>query len=499
VKLLTIHYPLSTLLCLLLAGCPKPDANSERRPIERPLEGVKIRLAVVDDPALAAAVVRARGEWNAQTGSELEVLKTTEKDLLGGDRLPADAAICPAWLMGVLAERGWLAPVPKPVLHSAEWADVLPLLKLREAVWGTQAIAVPFGSPVLCCYYRADLLEKLGRRPPRTWGEYQELAKLLADGAKGDSLISVGAKTGTVPWCGTVEPLAPGWAGLALLARAAPYAKHRDNYSTLFDAETMAPLVAGPPFVRALEELVAAAKAGPIDPLRYDPAAARAAFWNGRCGMALTWPSAAKDPEGLAASAASSTSTSIRVGFVELPGSREVFNLGSETPERRSDDENPHVPLLSVAGRLGVVGKNSSHVDAAFQLLLWLSNSQMGPQVSAASPATTLFRQSNLTLPGLWIEKPAAAAAAKYADAIEAAFRHEQWLGALRMPGRPEYLAALDDAVAAAVGGKKNPKDALTDAAAKWQKITKCLGIERQRSAYRHSLGLEGNERDRSN
>ena len=64
-------------------------------------------------------------------------------------------------------------------------------------------------------------------------------------------------------WCGTIEPLAPGWAGLVLLARAAPYAKHRDNYSALFDIETMEPLVAGPPFVQALEELVAAAKLGP--------------------------------------------------------------------------------------------------------------------------------------------------------------------------------------------------------------------------------------------
>ena len=95
-------------------------------------------------------------------------------------------------------------------------------------------------------------------------------------------------------WCGTIEPLAPGWAGLVLLARAAPYAKHRDNYSTLFNIDTMEPLVAGPPFVQALEELVAAAKFGPPDPFRYDPAAARAAFWKGQCGMTLTWPTAAE-------------------------------------------------------------------------------------------------------------------------------------------------------------------------------------------------------------
>ena len=64
---------------------------------------------------------------------------------------------------------------------------------------------------------------------------------------------------------GTVEPLARGWAGLVLLARAAAYAKERDNYTTLFDEKTLEPAIAGPPFVRALEELVAAAKLGPAD------------------------------------------------------------------------------------------------------------------------------------------------------------------------------------------------------------------------------------------
>ena len=116
----------------------------------------------------------------------------------------------------------------------------------------------------------------------------------------------------------------------------------------------------------------------------------------------------------------------------------------------------------------------------------------MSPQISAASPATTLFRQSNLRSPSQWVEKPVPApAAVQYADATEAALQHEQWLGALRMPGRAEYLAALDDAVAAAVRDEKSPLDALLEADAKWQEITDRLGLERQKAAYRHSLGLE--------
>jgi ABC-type glycerol-3-phosphate transport system substrate-binding protein len=549
----TLRDPRSALLCLLflLAGCPKADSDSKDKPAQQPLKGVTIRLAVVDDPALAAAVARVKGEWNAQTGSEIEVIETTEKDLLRAERLPADGVLCPSHLLGVLAERKLLAPVPRNVLHSAEWAGVFSLLKLREAVWGDQPMAIPFGSPVFCCYYRADLLEKLGRRPPKTWEEYQSLAKLLAQNSprplqagrgNNESPLSLGEGQGNKQsprplgegqgdkqsprplgegqgvraWCGTIEPLAPGWAGQVLLARAAAYAKHRDNFSTLFDIETMEPLVSGPPFVQALEDLVAAAKFGPADPLHYDPAAVRAAFWRGECGMALTWPTAAERrgerrgergekglaAEGLGASAASKAANdttipgkpdpSIRVAFVELPGSRRVFNLGNHHWEQRADDEDTRVPLLSISGRLGVVDKKSDRADATFQLLLWLSGSDMSSQVSAASAATTLFRQSNLNFPSVWVEKPVpATAAVQYADATAAALGREQWLAALRMPGRAEYLAALDHAVASAVRGEKSPLEALLEADAKWQKITARLGLEGQKAAYRHSLGLE--------
>jgi multiple sugar transport system substrate-binding protein len=412
------------------------------------------------------------------------------------DALTTDAVLCPSHLLGILAERELLAPVPPGIVKGPQWADIFELLKLREAAWGGQVMAVPLGSALLTCYYRADLLTKLGRRPPRTWVEYQELAKRLA---QSPPLPAAGEGQGVraAPWCGTIDPLAPGWAGLVLLARAAPLAKHRDNYSTLFSIESMEPLVAEAAMVEALEGLVAAAKLGPPDPFRYDPAAARAAFWNGQCGMALTWPTGAEEEgrgkrEGGRESIPDRADPSIRVGFAELPGSRRVFNLTGHVWDNRAEDEDRYVPLLALSGRLGVVNKKSVHADAAFQLLLWLSDDTMSPQVSAASSATTLFRQSHLKSPGRWVEKPVPApAAAQYGDATEAAFRHEQWLGALRLPGRAEYLAALDEAVAAAVRGEKTALDALLDADAKWRKITERLGVERQRAAYRHGLGLE--------
>ena len=42
---------------LLVAGCPKPQSNQPKEPLKRPLEGVKLSLAVVKDSRPAGKVV----------------------------------------------------------------------------------------------------------------------------------------------------------------------------------------------------------------------------------------------------------------------------------------------------------------------------------------------------------------------------------------------------------------------------------------------------------
>ncbi len=123
--------------------------------------------------------------------------------------------------------------------------------------------------------------------------------------------------------------------------------------------------------------------------------------------------------------------------------------------------------------------------------MFWLSgehSTELGP----SSPATTLFRSSHLNAPQVWVE-PAIppAAAAHYAEMTRQALSRPQYLFALRIPGRTEYLSALDQAVHQAVRGEVPPQEALHQAAAKWREITERLGLEAQRQAYWNSLGLQ--------
>ena len=201
------------LAILPIAGCDDAGSKADRKKSatnQQPLSGIKLRLTVVDDPAMATAIGRLRGESRAQTGSEFEVVNL-EKDW-SANSAETDAVICPSAMLGTLAAGGRIAPLPEKLLRgaTAQWDDIFELLRLREAAWGGEVFAVPLGSPTLVCCYRADLLEKLGRQPPRTWEEYQELAQLLA----AQKLVR---DRGT--WFGAIEPLEADWAAITLLAR----------------------------------------------------------------------------------------------------------------------------------------------------------------------------------------------------------------------------------------------------------------------------------------
>jgi multiple sugar transport system substrate-binding protein len=478
-------------------GCTsskEADAPGGGDPQTASLAGVELKLIVADDHALAEAARLLRGEWQGATGAKLEIVEQSAAELLAGKNLQADAIIYPAEHLGELAEREWLAPIPKATLDDRQlaWVEIFEADKSRLATWGTAAYAVPFGSPVLCCFYRADLLKEFDRGPPNNWTEYQELVELFAKREK-----SAGAAADGRAWFAAAEPLAEGWAGLTLLARAASYAKHYNHYSTLFDMESMEPLIAAPPFVRALDELAAAAKHGPNERLDFGPEQVRRAFADGRCALALSWPAAARSREMIAgdetpaATEETATETPFEAGFVELPGSDDVYNLGSKQWDKRRPQDNPRMPLLGVSGRLGSLAKQSAHAEAAGQLLAWLSGPNWGPRVSTASQATTLYRESHLAAPGEWLSAPVEEAVAlQYAETVKRAMSHEESLMALRIPGRERYLAALDRAVRKVVAGEAESQGALDEAAAAWNKITAELGLEAQRAAYRRDLGL---------
>lgn len=474
------------LLCLsgLVGGCTPDKPQSAETSASPPQGPAEVRLLIVDDPGMASEIEQLRAEWKARTGTAVVVSQATSDEIVIAAALPnADAVIYPSRLLGTLVERNWILPLPADFAKHRElaWTDTFELLQVAETNWDKTPHAIPFGSPLLTCYYRPDLLEKLHKAAPKSWQEFHDQAALLNQRDQlGDK-----APPADAAWYGSVQPLAEGSAGRVLLARAASYAKHPDHFSTMFDVETMEPLISSEAFVRALEELVADAKLGPPNQLEMDPAAARREFLAGRAALAITWPghADAKDEAALAPYPPT--------GFAELPGAPVVYNFADKSWEKRSDIEDWHVPTLALAGRLGSTTAKGTQPQAAFQLLAWLSGREWGPRVSSKSTDTTLYRRSQVRTPQPWLDPNTDSEAAQaYSAGVQLALSRQQYLIAPRIPGEAEYMAALDVATRDAVRGYKLPADALSIAVEKWRDVTKKFGVDAQKAAYQRSLGL---------
>ena len=241
-----------------------------------------------------------------------------------------------------------------------------------------------------------------------------------------------------------------------------------------------------PPFVQALEQLVAAEKARHSKGL-LTPSQIYAALLAGKCAMGITWPGRLPEAEGTP-----TTTASLRLSVAALPGSQDVFNFRETRWEKRADGEPLHVPLLSVAGRLGSIAKETRRSRLALNLLLMLSGPESSSRVLPASDATTIFRESQIANLQAWTGSEGDAnTATSYGQVMQQVQKSPQWLFSPRIPGRTEYLAALDKAVQATIAGEKTAAEALKDAAKQWADITEKRGVESQRKAYRHCLGLE--------
>ena len=474
--------PASISMVLLLSACSNSPESVPTSEGHVDLTATDLRVLVVDDMALADAVQR---QWQARSEGTVNVVTATSAELRQAKRLGADVVLYAPALLGSLAEQQLISKLPDEFVSSEHYRarDIFELPRGQETHWSGEVYAVPLGSPQFMLLYRADILSQLELAPPQTWSEYQQLVVALAEHAR----QSESGELASEGWRPTLESVAPGWAGKLLLARAAAYSKHRSHYSTVFNFNTMEPLIDGPPFIRALEELQTAVQAGDVEVRVLTPAAIFAEFVTGHSALAITWLGPAMSvEEGV------TPIDSEQIGVALLPGSTDVYNGRTLAWEIRGKDESIRVATLSISGRVGSISRETSQREAAANMLTWIAGPELSTEISTASPATTLFRTSQLATISAWLPRGIRGRAAEeFASVVQQSQNGFTAIHALRIPGRSEYLASLDDAVRQVVMEEMPPAEALSEAAAEWRAITEKRGQESQGVAYRKSLGLE--------
>jgi ABC-type glycerol-3-phosphate transport system substrate-binding protein len=461
-------------LLLLPPGCTRnQEALDPEHQAER--QSLPLRVVVIDTPLLAQSL---KTQWLAHDGGEIQIREMRADDLRTTRRLLADVIIYPSGMIGELVKAGHLTPLSFPE-GDLGWSGeaVLENQRVVEVNWGSDLYAVSFGSPQPMLAYRRDVFEQLEIQPPTTWAEYLETCLQLEafrSSEQGMPFQQV-----------TAEPLGPGDAAITLLARAASYARHRNQYSGLFDFISLEPLITGPAFQRALAELVQCRSFQPTAAICQTSPEAAGKISDGSSLMAISWSFRHPLP-----GSASGDPSPAAISIVELPGSTEVHNVNSGLWEVRPAGETVHVPLLAVGGRLGSVTELAYDHRQATDFLMFMTSSRMAAMVCRPSPFTFPFRKTHADDPRGWLpDNYDGIAAASLGEAVKNAGGRNNYLFCPRIPARQQYLDALDGAVQAALAGAP-PAVALKQAADRWKEITEQTGTEQQKAAYRASLGL---------
>ncbi|WP_395834986.1 ABC transporter substrate-binding protein [Cystobacter fuscus] len=460
---------------------------------------------IVTNGSISWAIPELKDEFEAATGATLTVVPVPfnehfdkfYSDVLNGAG-KYDAAIACSWWLGELVAGHYIIAYDKyyndPRFPAWDIEEVLP--GPRDLLsYGGKKYMVANDHDGQVMYYRRDLLEdprhqaafkqKFGYAlaMPTTWEQFRDVAEYF----NGHDLNGDG-----VPDHGLGIGLKPGAQGMFnFMSLSAPFVIGPDNPRLYwFDPKTMKPLIDGPGHVRALEVLVELVRFGPREMLTWDMGKSWDYFLAGRSALTFTWGDlgALSQQEG--------SKVKGKVGAAPIPGTHGYYNIAQHKWVKTGQ---PNLVGNTTGGSwAGVISKYSKAPEATYYLLALMASKEKS-QVYAArgwdgiDPGRRFHflppsgsGQLDTYLKAGWDE----ADVRDYLRAYSDNFGNRLQLPYLRVPGAFSYWQALDVHLAEAESGQLSPEAALKAAAVDFEEITLRLGRERQRRAYRTSMGL---------
>jgi hypothetical protein len=431
------------------------------------LNGVTVEFAAPAQLQLAKRWQLQLEEWSASTGGQVHLHEPETDDDWPPTLKTATLAIIPLYDTPDLIAADWMAPLSESETAQHDWDDVLRGLRNGVAQPGGIPKLIPVACPVLACYYRADLLEAAGRKPPQTWEEYRSLLDDLDQWSKG------------LP---ALEPWDEGFRDSILLARAAPFALHPDNVAILLDLQSGEPLIDTPPFVAALEDGLAALQRLDPESLHSTPDKCVQAVLEGRAALAIGLPPISADHVARDSNAV--------VGAIQLPGATRVYERSAGDWVSTPDGKPSYVTLVGYEGyALCAAGAASTETRTAgwglWEFLQESSDNEnlpFGPAVCRQRdiPAAMHRPQAGFT----------AAEWRQQVDATVAALQQSRVLLESPLPQCGRFRVALTIRISEVINGTQPPARALELAADDWRALIKELGTERVLNVYRQCHGL---------
>jgi multiple sugar transport system substrate-binding protein len=476
-----------------IGSSPSSDPYSYSAIAAKNYRGITLNVLTLEKPVLGAPTELHARQFEKLTGAKINIThvpfeKLYQELMLGVKQNKYDVLFYGSmWIADVLP---YLEPIPGKMLKSPQYRDVLPHYK-NIASWGNVAYQVPVDGDRHYLQYRKDLLEnpvyraefkrRTGRdlEVPKTWLELQEIARFfqgrkLADGRTISGIAEVTVSDALL--------------GNQFIKRAAPYAKHPDvKGGFYFDLTTMEPLINTPGFVEALKDFVAAQDLYPKGGRNFSFPDVIRSFGSGEAVFSDSWD----DP--FIQTMEPGNPLRNKVAAALSPGSQKVWNR--KTGKWDIFPEVNYVPYI-VYGWTSAVALSSRHKEAAFDFLGFFGNQENHTSdLLVGRFGINPFRRSDLD-ERFWIERAGwdETVAESYISTLEQMYSNKSRVLDLRIHRGQEYVKILSIAVYRALTGRESPQAALDTAAERWRKLTRRVGVEKQREAYRHIVRFEDNE-----
>jgi len=481
-----------------------PRVTAPCAPGKCPFPNQKVTV-IATKSAISLALLEVKDEFEAATGAQLEIVRAP-----GVEHFPTiisdmtnrvgkyDASIAGGWWLGDMVAGGHLLPYDKfyddPRFPKWSIDDVLPGPRSLLS-YGGKKYMVAYDHDGQVMYYRRDLLNDARHQAafkqkygyslavPQTWAQLRNAIEYF----NGQDLNGDGTADH-----GIVLALKPGSQGMFnYMSLSASFVIGPTNARLYwFDPQTMQPLIESPGHLRALEVFIDMVKFGPREMLGWDHGRGWDHFLAGRAAFALTWG----DLGALAQQAGSRVKG--KTGAAMMPGTDEYYDI-ARSRWVKTEGIN-RVGNTTGASWAGVISKYSKAPEATYFLLALLANREKslvyaargsdgvdpGRKFHFMPPDGTGSVQPYLSVG--WDE----ADVRDYLSAFQRTFSDKQQLPYLRIPGTYSYWLALDLHLVEAASGQLSPAEALKASAVDFEEITIRLGRERQREAYRTSLGF---------
>lgn len=484
------------LISLLLLGAVAGIALAQGKPFD----GVEANIVTFTGPQIAEPLQRRAPDFEALTGAKINVITVPFSDLY--QKILTDVAtstnsfdgfvFAPQWMVDYIVP-GFLEDLTDRIANDPDllWNDVAPFFRDFSATFKGRTYTIPLDGDFQMVYYRTDVLDANGLKPPETWDDYLNIAKTVnGQDMNGDGEADYGSciskKRGAQAY----------W--MVWSVASAFLQSQGTSQGAFFDLDAFTPLVKNDAFAKALELYKATTDYGPPDELNLDVGDTRGLFTSGRCALSIDWGdigTLAIDPD-----------TSVvqdKVGAVVMPGTTQVLDRATGSLVACDADTCPyavdgvnHAPYAAFGGWSGAINASADAKvkDAAYAFLSYMSQpAQSNEDVTIGKTGFNPYRISQFQNLDLWIKAGMSEQAAKnYLGAIENSLNSPNMVLDLRIPQNQRYQqVVLDTALAQFLAGELTLDETQTQIYDGWEEITNELGRADQLAAYRATLNVQ--------